>query len=80
MARKVRKLKTMTYSEFVASKATIAEPSGFEVHRSQLHPSTMPHQADMVLWAAAHPTGGSVGCTAAGHPRAAGLPDRKSVV
>jgi len=52
MARKIRKLKHMTYPEFVASKAAIAEPAGFEVDRSQLHPSTMPHQADMVTWSA----------------------------
>jgi DNA modification methylase len=43
--------RTKAYREFLESKIKLAEDHGFEADRTQLHPSTLPHQADTILWA-----------------------------
>ena len=42
----------MGYSEFLEGKIKLAEDFGFAADAAQLHPSTLPHQADTILWAA----------------------------
>lgn len=40
-----------SYTTFLESKIKLAEDCGFEADAAQLHPSTLPHQADTILWA-----------------------------
>jgi DNA modification methylase len=42
----------MNYQEFLQSKITIAERSGFEVDPAHLHHENKPHQSDAIRWAA----------------------------
>ena len=42
----------MKYQEFLKSKINVVERTGFEVDPDSLHPSTFPHQADAICWAA----------------------------
>jgi DNA modification methylase len=51
VGRKIRRRKR-SYRQFIEGKITVAERAGFEVDPAELHPSTMPHQRDAILWAA----------------------------
>ena len=42
----------LSYEEFLRTKITIADRSGFEVDPSEIDPSLKPHQSDAVIWAA----------------------------
>jgi DNA modification methylase len=44
--------RTKAYREFLEGKIKLAEDFGFAADRAALHPSTLPHQADTILWAA----------------------------
>jgi DNA modification methylase len=44
---------TTDYQTFLKSKIIIAERSGLDVDRAQLHPGNFPHQNDVIVWAAA---------------------------
>lgn len=44
--------RTKAYQQFLESKIKLAEDFGFAIAADQLHPSTLPHQADTILWAA----------------------------
>ncbi|MBH8569380.1 DNA methylase N-4 [Microvirga sp. STS02] len=39
------------YQQFLTGKIRLAEDYGFTADAAQLHPSTLPHQADTILWA-----------------------------
>lgn len=41
----------MTYLEFLQSKMKLSENSGFDIDESELNPSLLPHQKDIVIWA-----------------------------
>lgn len=41
---------TEAYYEFLTSKIKVAEKQGIEIDRSLLHPSSKPHQVDIVEW------------------------------
>src|SRR5579871_2559090 len=40
----------MTYEEFLISKIKVAEAKGVDIDASLLHPSTKPHQRDLIVW------------------------------
>lgn len=40
------------YKEFLLSKVVQHKPRGIDIDASELHPSTLPHQRDTILWAA----------------------------
>lgn len=42
----------MSYSEFLESKVVTSKDSGFTIAPDELHPSTKPHQRDIIMWAA----------------------------
>jgi DNA modification methylase len=42
---------TLSYQEFLASKATLATASGFDVDPAEVHPMLKGHQRDAVVWA-----------------------------
>lgn len=43
----------MSYREFIESKVLPEVKRGWTIDRSELHPSNLPHQADVIEWAAA---------------------------
>lgn len=42
----------MNYQQFLESKIVTSDNFGFEIEASELHPSTKPHQRDIIQWAA----------------------------
>lgn len=44
--------KLKEYYDFLANKIEIIEQAGFKVTGDELHPSTLPHQKDAIIWAA----------------------------
>src|SRR5215210_1799871 len=42
----------MTYEQFIESKILKTECTGFEVNDEDLHESNLPHQRDIIRWAA----------------------------
>jgi SAM-dependent methyltransferase len=40
------------YKEFLESKVVLHQPRGIDIDPSELHPSTLDHQRDTILWAA----------------------------
>jgi DNA modification methylase len=42
----------MEYQEFLESKVVSSDNFGFQINESDLHPSTKPHQRDIIIWAA----------------------------
>jgi len=39
------------YTDFLGSKIKLAEDCGFEVNPAHIHPSSLPHQVDTIVWA-----------------------------
>lgn len=46
------KTKQEIYTEFLRNKVLKTVKSGFDVYPEDLHPSTLPHQRDTIIWAA----------------------------
>ncbi|SNC62394.1 SNF2 family N-terminal domain-containing protein [Hymenobacter gelipurpurascens] len=40
-----------SYTQFLGSKIKLAEDAGFDINPSSLHPSSLPHQVDTIVWA-----------------------------